>query len=523
MLPRAVASPRLESLIAGFAAVAAVVGFLLGISTIGRLPNHAGFFLVAFEDRIEAPLPSRPRHAVLIVVDGLRRDAALSMKVTRRLLEHGQCRVSHQGELTISRPVYTLLSSGVEVDRTGVRNNDLTTPAPVESVFEVAREDGRRVHGSSHLPWFRELFPAGFDQYRLGQSYAEDLFKDPDLVELNLFHPLYVDEAGHHYGGISSEYAQAVARADAEVSSLLDRLDFERDLVIFTADHGHTDSGGHGGAQPEVADVLACFAGLNVRHTAALGRMDGRVTAPLLAVLSGLRMPKHLRAVEDDLDVIEEIADFSHAPAYAEDRRKAVAAARARNQAWLAERGHHGPFAWTGFYAEQRRLQLVRGGGVALFGLLLFALSQRLRRASLKELLFTVLFVGLAALIVASVHRLVLGPFNYDVINLRSRFIPRALFIAGAAALMAVAAHALIARDKHRLLLDHATFLALSLLLAVGHCIVYGWQMGFPLPSAAELYAPFLLAFVVVSNALVSLGLVVSMKLGRRKAAIPTT
>jgi hypothetical protein len=519
MLPRAVVSPRLETLLAVFAVLAAVLGFLLGMSTIDRLPNHAGFFLIAFEDRIEAPLPSRPRHAVLIVVDGLRRDAALGMNVTRRLLEHGQCRVSHQGELTISRPVYTLLSSGVEVDRTGVRNNDLTTPAPVESVFEVAREDGRRVHGSSHLPWFRELFPAGFDQYRLGQSYAEDLFKDPVLVELNLFHPLYVDEAGHHYGGISSEYGRAVERADAEVSSLLDRLDFERDLVIFTADHGHTDSGGHGGAQPEVADVLACFAGLNVRHTAALGRMDGRVTAPLLAVLSGLRMPKHLRAVEDDLDVLEEIADFSDARAYAEDRRKAVAAARARNQAWLAERGHHGPFAWTGFYAEQRRLQLVRAGGVALFGLLLFALSQRLRRASLNELLFTVLFLGVAALIVASVHRLVLGPFNYDVINLRSRFIPRALFIAGAAALMAMAAHALTTRDKHRLLLDHATFLALSLLMAIGHCIVYGWRMGFPLPSAAELYAPFLLAFVVVSNALVSLGLVVSMKLGRRRAA----
>ena len=317
-----------------------VVGAVLGTTYIPRLSNHAGYWLVPFDDVPIAEPPPRPRHTAVIVVDGLRRDAAETMASARSLGESGQCWISDQGDYTVSRPVYALLSTGVEVDRTGARNNEETSPLAAESIWQVARQAGRTVHGSSHLPWFRELFPDGFDTFTLARTHADDVLAVPELADIELLHPLYVDEAGHHHGAASAEYRAAVARADLEIGRLLARLDLTQDLVVLTADHGHRDAGGHGGAQPEIREVLLCVAGRNIRHAdGAFVRFDGRATAPLLSVLLGLRFPRHLRAGEDGLDAIFAIADVPEA--WAVDRRRAVDRARAGSEV-LRARGPAG-------------------------------------------------------------------------------------------------------------------------------------------------------------------------------------
>src|SRR5262245_45239860 len=117
----------------GFALACVVIGTFLGYGYIPRLSNHAGYFLVSVPDEARAPDGWRPRHTVFIVVDGLRLDAAERMKVTRELERFGQCRISDQGDYTVSRPEYARLSTGVEVDRSGARNNELTTPLAAES------------------------------------------------------------------------------------------------------------------------------------------------------------------------------------------------------------------------------------------------------------------------------------------------------------------------------------------------------------------------------------------------------
>src|SRR5262249_3007675 len=66
------------------------------------------------------------------------------------------------------------------------------------------------------------------------------------------------------------------------------------DLVVFTADHGHTDRGGHGGATPEVRRVLTCFAGRGVARGPDGGVLPARALAPALAVLVGLPYPRHM-------------------------------------------------------------------------------------------------------------------------------------------------------------------------------------------------------------------------------------
>lgn len=481
-----------------FALLAIVSGALLGDRYIPRLSNHDGYWLVAVKDQLAtsdaAPLtpPSARRRVVLIVVDGLRRDRAEGMASARRLAEHGQCRISDQGDYTVSRPVYSLLSTGVEVDRSGSRNNDLTTPLAAESFWEVARRAGLRVRGSSHLSWWRQLFPRGFDQYRHLPDQDANVFasspEDDARFDVDLYHPDYVDEAGHAYGASSPEYTAAVARADREISGLLDRLDLARDDVILTSDHGHRAEGGHGGAQPELREVLACFGGPDVKRrvgtTAGAPPFDGRLTAAVLSLFARVPFPAHMRAVEDHLDDVWDVVQVD--AAFETDRRRAIARFRETSSQQLGAWLGHEPATWTSLYARERRAQTNR---LAIAGLLVVALVAFRSRRSPRDLAWlvgTVLAFWIA-------HRLVLGDLDFTVINRRQGYIPRALF----SALLAIGASVGLHRWSRggslasRLLL--AVLLAVS--LNVAHVLVYGWPLGFPLPSAPERYLPFYLAF----------------------------
>jgi predicted AlkP superfamily pyrophosphatase or phosphodiesterase len=89
---------------------------------------------------------------------------------------------------------------------------------------------------------------------------------DPDVVFVYFG---ATDEAGHATGPLSPAYDQALLAQDAHLGRLLDAIDArrrdparaeERWTVLVTTDHGHLDTGGHGGdtrAEREVFVVLA--------------------------------------------------------------------------------------------------------------------------------------------------------------------------------------------------------------------------------------------------------------------------
>ena len=94
------------------------------------------------------------------------------MPTLARLQERGQCRLTDVGSLPMSRPVYAVLSTGLEADRAGNRDNDDTGPLAAQSIWELARAAGLRVAAVSELPWWQELFPRGFDDYVLAAQSA---------------------------------------------------------------------------------------------------------------------------------------------------------------------------------------------------------------------------------------------------------------------------------------------------------------------------------------------------------------
>jgi hypothetical protein len=485
---------RLRSSLALGAACAAALlsAYVLGDTYTDRLANHAGYFLVPVEDAAPPDAP-RPRHTVFILVDGLTKAAADRLESTKRLATRGQCRVMTVGPITISRPVYAVASTGLEQDRTGCRNNREMTPLAAESVWQIARRAGLRVNATSALGWWGQLFPDGFSGYDVPEE-QEDFFARTELVDLNLIHPLYVDEMGHAHGAASLEYRSAVERADREIAAFLDRIDFAEDVVVLTADHGHTSYGGHGGPQREVTEVLTCFAGRGVARTTKVGRMESRSLAPAVALLAGLSFPRHMRAVEDDLDSLFEIADpLAFSAAHLADRRAAIERFRARNQIelgrWLGTRK---PATWTSLYARERRGQRIRlSAGIGLLSVI-FALVGWRRRLGVRG---ATGFLAWGACTVAATLALYVaarGSLDLTSINTRGGFVVTAAGVCAAALGAALVAHWLVFRDPIRLFGDQLTLIGLSAGANLLHPFVYGWPLGFPLPSPLALFFPFL-------------------------------
>ena len=131
---------------------ACVVGIpaavVLGGTWSDRLSHSEGYFLVPVRDEV-APstratlAPRLPRRTVLVVFDGLGYEEATGMSALAALRARGQCLRTDVGSLSVSQPMYAVLSTGLEQDRTGVRNNE--PPASTlraESIWSVARQAG---------------------------------------------------------------------------------------------------------------------------------------------------------------------------------------------------------------------------------------------------------------------------------------------------------------------------------------------------------------------------------------------
>lgn len=492
---------RVGQIVCGLLLTAVAVWF--GETYISRLAHHPGYFLVANDDAVAEPFPVRPRRTVVVVADGLGSSFARQMRSARRLEAIGQCRITDVGPISVSRPVYAVISTGLEQDRTGARNNDETAPLAADSIWEVAREAGLEVVGVSDVPWWQQLFPRGFDRYA-ARPEQENYFATTELGDLTLIHASYIDHAGHAHGAASAVYAEAVERLDDELLGLIDKkLDLTRDLVVLTADHGHSRSGGHGGRAPEIAEVWTCFAGRGVARLGEGSAIHSHAIAGTLAVLLGLRFPRHMRAGDDDLDVLSEVAA---ADAFAADylikRREGVERARAINAearaGWLGGAG-----SWADVYAQEGRRQRVRMAIVGAAVATLFAFAARRRRLGVAGGLRLALWCAAVMAAAVAVHVLMLGSFDWTAINLRERYLRAAPLVCAIAVAPAIA-WSLWREGRPRLAGHLLTLSLLGVAVNVGHVAVFGWPLGFPLPGPAALLLPFFAAFFTVVHGLLA-------------------
>lgn len=463
---------------AGIALAAA--GYALAERVIPRLSDHRGFHLIAHDERVVAPLARRPRRAVVVVVDGLRQDDARRMPAVVRVRAAGRCAVTHVGLPSVSRPVYAVISSGVEQARTGSRNNDTDAPLAVDSLWERARAAGLRVTYRSELPWWGQLFPRGFDGAAVLPT-SRDLFAAPFADGLTLVHPVYVDDASHDHGVGSPAQRAAVARADRELAAALDGLDLARDLVVVTADHGHRDAGGHGGPEAVVTEVLTCFGGAGVRRVAAEFRADATDLAPTLAVLLGVPVPRHAGVRRSPRATVEAVVD-----------RAAVGAAYLDARLLGLERVARLGGDWAARDARARRPQQLRGGLALLLGAL--AVAWTLGRAMPRGERARALAWGAAVVCsYLAAYRALSGGLDATSLNRKHFFVRNVLLAAAAAYGLGALWHRCRGGPWGALTARAWGPLVAAVAANAAHVAAFGWTVGYPMPGPYLYFAPFLM------------------------------
>ncbi|WP_150135156.1 alkaline phosphatase family protein [Streptomyces hyaluromycini] len=184
---------------------------------------------------------------------------------------------------TDSGPGWSSVLTGVWPDRHGVTGNDFAGADYTRHPDFLSRAATARpgLRTAAVVSW-PELVHRGtlgpaigrrvhYDGETDGYATADDLVArtavrwltehDPDLVFVYFG---ATDEAGHATGPLSPAYDQALRTQDAHLGRLLAaiaaRRSGERWTVLVTTDHGHLDTGGHGGdtrAEREVFVILA--------------------------------------------------------------------------------------------------------------------------------------------------------------------------------------------------------------------------------------------------------------------------
>jgi hypothetical protein len=269
-------------------------------------------FAHALPVAIDPHTPRLARRVVLVLIDGLGIDES-RLPFLDELAARGVGAVARVPYPTISRPNYVTILTGVPPADSGVRANRVRIPVGVDTIFDRVQAAGDRVATASDAGHLGSLFlrntpslgniplpPAPpitwpIDDARaagslaeLGPMIATLAAGDASLVAALV---LDVDRAGHA-AGVGTAYRAAAAATDRMLRVAFAGIDWSRDAVIVTADHGHVAPGGHGGREREVSHVPLILAGAGV--VPGHRPNDARLVdvAPTIAALLGIAAPR---------------------------------------------------------------------------------------------------------------------------------------------------------------------------------------------------------------------------------------
>lgn len=281
--------------------------------------------------------PRLARRVFLVIVDGLRLDKSYELPFLDELRRRGVDTEAQSHYPTWSRPNYVSILTGVPPVASGVRTNHHSTPVELDSLMDRVKAAGMHVAFATDYDALPKLFlrkrtgsekPIVEDEEdeididAMERPLSEAAIRAPDAnfvspfddaryapwpggfseagaavaqgdAELVVLLVGAVDAAGHSHGGASPDYRVAAELADHALGRALGRVDLTQDAIVVTADHGHTNRGGHGGIEPEVMTVPLILAGAGVRP--GTNADDARLVdvAPTVATLLGIPAPGH--------------------------------------------------------------------------------------------------------------------------------------------------------------------------------------------------------------------------------------
>ncbi|GAA2795856.1 hypothetical protein GCM10010441_21380 [Kitasatospora paracochleata] len=216
------------------------------------------------------PNGTKQSKTLVIGIDGTRYDKLLAADAPnlKALMSGGMTATSNlyadPMAPTLSGPGWSTIGTGVWPDKHGVKDNTFAGShfdlyPDFASRLESAAPAAATLVIGSWNPITANVFNGRAD-VRIAES-EDDVRTAADAADyltngnpdLTFLHFDEVDEAGHSYGGASSQYLAAIHAVDGLVGQVVQALRTrptyaaEDWQILVTTDHGHTDAGGHGG------------------------------------------------------------------------------------------------------------------------------------------------------------------------------------------------------------------------------------------------------------------------------------
>ncbi len=230
---------------------------------------------------------------ILVVLDGLNYQVARDcMGYLNGLIEQQRATLYKlQCELpSLSRPLYECILTGVRPVESGIVNNYIERLSHHESIFSLAKSQGR-VTAAAAYHWVSELynrtpFDPIRDRFTNDQSLNiqhgcfyhwdhypdEALFLDGEYLrrthqpDFLLIHPMNIDDMGHKFGIDSQQYRNSARHADVILSNYVEPWLAEGYQIIVTSDHGMNNDLSHGGILLQEREVPLFVIGDKFSH-----------------------------------------------------------------------------------------------------------------------------------------------------------------------------------------------------------------------------------------------------------------
>lgn len=373
--------------------------------------------------------PRLARRVYVVIIDGLRLDKSYELPFLDELRRKGVDTEAMTHYPTWSRPNYVSILTGVPPSASGVRTNHHSTPVALDSLMDRAHDIGLHTAMGTDYDVLPRLFlrprrargerieepqhPLEIDPSDVDGALDQEAAEAVQAPDANLESPFddaryapwpggfseagdaivngndelvvmllgAVDAAGHAHGGASEEYRAAAEIADHALARALARVDLTQDAIIITADHGHTNRGGHGGVEPEVMYVPLIAAGAGIKPGASANDAHLIDIAPTVATLLGMPAPGHGlgRTLVEILDID---AQTTAARKLADQQRMAVTGAIVA--------GAEARAAISVLENRALRIGLVAGGALLTIALALLLVRRRVMRFEVRALLVSV-------------------------------------------------------------------------------------------------------------------------------------
>lgn len=381
-----------------------------------------------------APVTAR---VVLVIVDGLREDVSRSaMQYLDNLRGYGGDYVLTVPQPSLSYPNWTTILTGATQDISGVTTNWYDGRVRAPTIMDAARSENLTVAVVGPTD-FEHLYGLGESPLTSLRPWPKSGFLTPALVNdalrisaaekpgLLVLHLPDLDEAGHDYGGASTQYRDVARKIDVEIQRLVSSLPTDTTIMI-TADHGHIDSGGHGGWESVATHVPLVIEGPGSTLFSGTGELSQ--VAPTVSLFLGAPVPPFAvgTALRDGIaaPAVAYANGAQHHDAFLAHYATVVNSSSPDAATWLADARRAGTDVEVAAaqtrdarIAREQQARLPYAGVLALAALLLLAFIGALSwRALVATLAGCVGYYGVYNLLFFTVHgyQWSLSAFNKD-------------------------------------------------------------------------------------------------------------